>query len=229
MDVIAFAFGLGAAGFDVFGVVIVLLLLASRVSKRRIVLFASIAFVGTVALGTVAAVLLGESVASLSQIVHRIPAVVWLGLEGVAAVALFGWATYRLCVAPAPDKPPKDSHIARWLARSVVLGGIMYAVSALGDPSFLALIALASRGHSLVTIILAQVVWFVVSQGLFCGLVVAIICGRHQPLIGWFERVRARYSTVFRQIITGAIILCAVILMADAITFVLSRQWLLPS
>ena len=43
MDVIAFAFDLGVAGFDVFGVVIVLLLLASRVSKRRIVLFASIA------------------------------------------------------------------------------------------------------------------------------------------------------------------------------------------
>ena len=114
MDVIAFAFGLGVAGFDVFGVVIVLLLLASRVSKRRIVLFASIAFVGTVALGTVAAVLLGERVASLSQMVHRIPAVVWLCLEGVAAIALFGWAIYRLCVAPASDKPPKDAGGLVW-------------------------------------------------------------------------------------------------------------------
>ena len=42
MNVIALAFGLGVAGFDVFGAVLVVLLVASKLPKQRIAAFALI-------------------------------------------------------------------------------------------------------------------------------------------------------------------------------------------
>ena len=48
MNVIALAFGLGVAGFDVFGAVLVVLLVASKLPKQRIATFALIVLAGTV-------------------------------------------------------------------------------------------------------------------------------------------------------------------------------------
>ena len=61
MNVIALAFGLGMAGFDVFGAVLVVLLVASKIPKQRIAAFALIVLVGTVTAGVVASLLLGSS------------------------------------------------------------------------------------------------------------------------------------------------------------------------
>ena len=60
------------------------------------------------------------------------------------------------------------------------------------------------------------------------GLVVAIMCDKHQPLIAWFERMRSQYSTLIHSSITVVIILCGLILLADMETFLLSGHWLLP-
>ena len=47
MNVIALAFGLGVAGFDVFGAVLVVLLVASKLPKQRIAAFALVVLAGT--------------------------------------------------------------------------------------------------------------------------------------------------------------------------------------
>jgi membrane protein len=230
MNVIALAFGLGMAGFDVFGVVLVVLLVASKTPKQRIAAFALIVLVGTVTAGVVASLLLGGSAELFAQALHRIPACIWVGAEGAASVGLLGWAAARLHRHIKSDKEPQepqDSRVLQWLRRSIMLGGIIYAASAFTDPSFLAVIAVASR-EPLIVVIIAHVVWLLVSQGLFFGLVIAIMCDRHQPLIAWFERVRARYSTLIRSSITVVIVLCGLILLADMATFLLSGHWLLP-
>ena len=50
MNVVALAFGLGVAGFDVFGVVLVVLLVASKIPKpkQKIATFAFIVLAGAV-------------------------------------------------------------------------------------------------------------------------------------------------------------------------------------
>ena len=65
MNVVALAFGFGVAGFDVFGVVLVVLLVASKLPKQRIAAFTLIVLVGTVTAGVAASLLLGGS--SLAQ------------------------------------------------------------------------------------------------------------------------------------------------------------------
>lgn len=145
-------------------------------------------------------------------------------------MGLLGWAVARLHRHIKSDKESQesqDSRVLQWLGRSIVLGGIIYAAGAFTDPSFLAVIAVASR-EPLIVVIIAHVVWLLVSQGLFFGLVVAIMCDRHQPLIAWFERVRAQYSTLIRSSITVVIVLCGLTLLADMATFLLSGHWLLP-
>lgn len=231
MNVIALAFGLGVAGFDVFGAVLVVLLVASKLPKQRIAAFALIVLVGTVTAGVAASLLLGSSAELFAQALHRVPACVWVGAEGAASMGLLGWVAARLHRHIKSDKKPQesqDSRVLQWLRRSIVLGGIIYAASAFTDPSFLAVIAITSREQSLLVVIMAHVVWLLVSQGLFFGLVIAIMCDRHQPLIAWFERVRARYSTLIRSSITVVIVLCGLTLLADMATFLLSGHWLLP-
>lgn len=96
-------------------------------------------------------------------------------------MGLLGWAVARLHRHIKSDKEsqePQDSRVLQWLGRSIVLGGIIYAAGAFTDPSFLAVIAVASR-EPLIVVIIAHVVWLLVSQGLFFGLVIAIMCDRH--------------------------------------------------
>ncbi len=173
MNVIALAFGLGMAGFDVFGAVLVVLLVASKLPKQRIAAFALIVLVGTVTAGVAASLLLGSSAELFAQALHRIPACVWVGAEGAASVGLLGWAVARLHRHIKSDKEPQesqDSRVLQWLRRSIMLGGIIYAASAFTDPSFLAVITIASREQSLLVVIMAHVVWLLVSQGLFLAL-----------------------------------------------------------
>ena len=61
MNVIALAFGLGVAGFDVFGAVLIVLLVASKLPKQKIATFALIVLVGTITAGVAASLLLGSS------------------------------------------------------------------------------------------------------------------------------------------------------------------------
>lgn len=125
MNVVALAFGLGVAGFDVFGVVLVVLLVASKLPKQRIAAFALIVLVGTVTAGVAASLLLGGSAELFAQALHRVPACVWLGAEGAASMGLLGWAAARLHRHIKSDKEPKesqDSRVLQWLRRSLVLG-----------------------------------------------------------------------------------------------------------
>ena len=99
MNVIALAFGLGVAGFDVFGAVLVVLLVASKLPKQKIATFALIVLVGTITAGVAASLLLGGSAELFAQALHRVPACVWLGAEGAASVGLFGWGGSSLTQA----------------------------------------------------------------------------------------------------------------------------------
>ena len=95
MNVIALAFGLGVAGFDVFGAVLVVLLVASKLPKQRIATFVLIVLAGTVTAGVAASLLLGGSAELFAQALHRVPAYVWVGAEGAASVGLLGCSTTR--------------------------------------------------------------------------------------------------------------------------------------
>lgn len=228
MDTLLFAFGLGLAGFDVFGVILVLLLLANKVSRREIVLFATTVFISMVTAGTIATLLLGDSTELIAQTLKQLPSVVWVVVEIVAGALLVGWAIARIYAQPPPERKPEDSRIIKWLKRSIILGGVLYALSSFTDPSLLALIAFTSRGHSLPIIIMTQIIWLLVSQGLFFILTLAVARNTHAPLITWFERTRQRHGVALRHIITGIIIVCGVMLCADTVTFIVSGNWLLP-
>ena len=149
MDTLLFAFGLGLAGFGVFGVILVLLLLANKVSRREIVLFTTTMFISMVTAGTIATLLLGDSTELIAQTLKQLPSTVWIMVEMVAGTLLIGWAIARIHAQSSPERTPENSRILKWLKRSVVLGGILYALSSFTDPSLLALIAFTSRGHSL--------------------------------------------------------------------------------
>lgn len=228
MDTLLFAFGLGLAGFDVFGVILVLLLLANKVSRREIVLFAAIVFISMVMAGTIATLLLGDSTELIAQTLKQLPSVVWVVVEMVAGALLISWAIARIYAQPSPERKPENSRIIKWLKRSIILGGVLYAFSSFTDPSLLALIAFTSRGHSLPIIIMTQIIWLLVSQGLFFILALAVACKTHAPLITWFERTRKRHGILIRHLITGIIIICGVMLCADTVTFIVSGNWLLP-
>ena len=127
----------------------VLLLLANKVSRREIVLFAATVFISMVTAGTITTLLLGDSTELIAQTLKQLPSVVWAVVEIVAGALLIGWAIARIYAQPSPERTPENSRIIKWLKRSIILGGVLHALSSFTDPSLLALIAFTSRGHSL--------------------------------------------------------------------------------
>ena len=178
--------------------------------------------------GTIATLLFGDSTELIAQTLKQLPSAVWVMVEMVAGTLLIGWAITRIHAQPSPEHKPENSRIIKWLKRSIILGGVLYALSSFTDPSLLALIAFTSRGHSLPIIIITQIIWLLVSQGLFFILTLAVARNTHAPLITWFERARKRHGVLIRHIITGIIITCGVMLCADTMTFIMSGNWLLP-
>lgn len=226
MELLLFSLGLGLAGFDIFGALIILTALASKVSKREIMTFTLIALLGTVALGTAAALLLGEGVRMITEFFNNLPDVLWVVLDLLVAILLFVWAGVRIVRTVKKQKVTKEPK-SGFFRRSLVAVGVLYAISAFIDPSFLALIALSSRGDSLVIIVLTQLIWILVSQSPLFALSIAVALGVHEKFVDWFNRVREKYRTIITTIITGLIVLFGTLITADLVVFLITGQWLL--
>lgn len=226
MELLLFALGLGLAGFDIFGVLIILTALASKVSKREIITFTLITLFGTVALGTVAVLLLGEGVRIITDFFNNLPDVLWIALDFLVAILLFVWAGVRIVRAIKKQNVAKEPK-ATFFKHGLIVVGMLYAISAFIDPSYLALIALSGRADSLSVIVLAQFIWILVSQSALFALAIAVAFGIHEEFVNWFNRVREKYSNIITKIVTGLIVFFGTLITTDLIVFLATGRWLL--
>lgn len=214
-------FGLGVAGLDPFGALMVVPALAAG-AKRRIVMW----FFGMAALCTVlTGLVVGESVQHVSAWLARlaVPAPVRLIAQAAAAAALGAWAAVRWARRGAP-KREKASVLVGPVA--MALAGALWGVSAVTDPSFLALVAVDAGVESLPVSTAVFAGWFVISQAPLCLVVLALVTGKDTRPVRGAVALARRLEAPAGSAVTLLLAAGAVLLALNALSYpVAGRFW----
>lgn len=220
--------GLGVAGLDPAGALIVVAALAAGARRRAVVAFAVTTLVVTVAMGVSLSALLGPRLAAIDWSVLDLPDPMWIVLDlGLAAILLV-WSIRRGrrrdAPAAAPTAPP-----ARRATSTVGLAGmgVLFGLSAALDPTFIAVVVLAGRGEPLWWIVVAHLLWVLLSQAPLFALATATLANRHERAVVWFQGRWARARPAVNTIITVLLAVAGVYFLADAIAYLATGAFLI--
>lgn len=225
VDLIAAALGLGLAGIDPTGLLIGLGALAAGALGRTVLVFTTIVVAGTAVLGTVLSLTIARQLQDFEWTSLFPPD--WIGatIEALLAAALLTWAVVRLRRPEA--RPPRPDGKAR-TGKALAWGGVLFAVSAPLDPTFVALVVLAGRGEPVTAVGAAHLTWILVSQMPLVALAVAIILGRHARAVAWLRDFMPRARPVLSRLGTAALAVAGLIMATDAAWWLVSGRFLLP-
>jgi hypothetical protein len=219
------AIALGLAGIDLAGAVLAIAALARGASRRAVVSFALAVIFGTALLGTVLALTLGQELTGVDWSgllpTGDLAAVIELSL----AAALFAWAAIRV---NRPQARPRRPHRRRGVGEAAMVGmGLLFAASAVLDPTFVGLVLISGRDEPLLEIVVAQLIWILISQALLAGLAIATAFGAHESFLNRFRTWWTRVGPKARFALTAFLFLAAAVLTADALNQLLTGQFLI--
>ncbi len=225
IELLVAALALGLAGIDPAGLLIALGALAAGTRERTVLAFTAIVVGGTALLGTVLTLTLGRQLQGFEWTSLFPPD--WLGavIEAAIAVALLAWAVVRL---RRPNARPRRPEKQRRTGKALLVGGLLFAVSAPLDPTFVGLVVLAGRGEPVGAVALAHTTWIVVSQLPLAALAVAVVLRRHDRAVAWLRDLLPRARPVLARLGTVALVLAGAVMAVDAGWWVVSGEFLLP-
>ncbi len=219
------AAALGVAGIDPAGMVLAIGALVAGARERGVVGFAAVVVLGTALLGTVLSVTVGQELRDVDWASFLPPDGPAAVIELVIAAALLAWAAVRL---RRPDTRPPRPHDRGRSGRGLLAVGLLFALSAPLDPTFVGLVVLAGRDGSTTAVAGAHLVWILVSQAPLVALTVAMLAGRHAGVVAWARRVLPRVRPLLARLGTAALALTGAVLALDAGWWVVTGRFLLP-
>lgn len=214
LELLASTIGLGIAGLDPVGALIAIAALGGGARTRNVLVYGVLMIAVTVALGVVLSLVIGTRLASIDWSVLSPDGRFWAIGEAIAGVGLLAWGIRRMT---HPPKIRDDGSGTRGTTLTALSGlGILYGLSSVLDPTFVALVILAGRHGSFMDAGIAHLLWILISQLPLVVVLGAIISGRYETIIeplktGW-QRIRPRIS----RIGTAAALFAGVVLLVDA-------------
>jgi len=189
-------------------------------------MYGLVVLVGTAVFGTVLSLSLGARLAEVDWL-----ALVPAGrggavLEIVLGAGLLVWAAVRLTRTTVRAPKPRRVRAGSW---GLLGTGALFALSAVLDPTFVALTVLAGRGQDIGAVLAAQVLWVLISQAPLVLLLALMARGGHERAVprftSWWERARP----VVKTVITVALVLIGVVLVVDGLWWFVTGAFLLPA
>lgn len=232
MSLFPTVFLLGLAGFDLTGAMVVIYGLSIGVSRKQIFLFAATTFGGTVAVGILCSRVLGTGISILSEWLNKIPDSVYMAAEFVISFLLLKWFAERAFLRDRTERKEekKESFFIRCMKRGMLFVGVLFSVSALADPSFLALTTIAGQVGDLFLAAAANCIWILISQLPLFILTASVLRGRHEEAMAYF-RVKVMENERLKKLLDGMltilILAAGVVLLADAGWFFMKGVWLI--
>lgn len=214
IELVLAALGLALAGLDPAGALIAAGALGGGARERNVAVYGLVMLLGTVAFGTALSLTIGPRIAdidwSLLVPADRTAALV----ETALGIGLVVWGIVRArrpaTHAPKPRSPRGTSLTA------LVAVGLLFALSAILDPTFVSLAVIAGRDGAFWSVVVAHSIWAFVSQTPLVLVLVAMVGGKHQRVVVWFRSWWARLRPVIGIVVTGAALLVGVSFLLDA-------------
>jgi cytochrome c biogenesis protein CcdA len=218
------ALGLGLAGFDPAGALFAAGALAAGARERHVVAFGLVTCLGTAAFGTALSLTVGPRITDLDWgWFFSSPGAL---IEAVLGLVLVAWGLARAwrptTRAPKPRSPRGTGPLA------LLALAVLFALMAILDPTFDALVVIAGRGEHFWSVAVAHSVWIAVSQAPLVLLLAAMASGKHRRFVArfqsWWEKIRPAVG----RIVTAAALLVGAFFLLDAGWFFATGEFLVP-
>ncbi len=229
------SFLLGLAGIDPTGAIVIIAALAMGVKKSKIIMFSLTVLLFTVITGLIASsIIVNYSVDFIANLFNYIPDYLYMILQFIVGLILLRWYVLRTFFKEKENnkEKKKESVFTKYIKKGLFFVGILFSVTAVFDPSFLAVIALVGQSDNFVLNILANVSWILISQIPMFILLIAVIFNKHEKIIEYFKNKiatgkRVKLIKKILYITLSIIILIAAMLsLTEAIYYFITNTWL---
>ena len=225
IELLLVALGLGLAGLDPGGLLVAAGALAVGAHERYVAAYGLVTLLGTVAFGTALSLVVGPRVADIDW--GALATSTGAGLLEIAlGVGLVAWGIAR-ARRPATQAPKPRSPRGRGPLALLALA-VLFALSAVLDPTFVSLAVLAGRGEPFWTVVAAHSVWVIVSQAPLVLLLAAMAGGKHERFVAGFRSFWERVRPAVGRMVTAAALLVGAFFVVDGGWWLATGEFLLP-
>ncbi|MGB3954424.1 MAG: hypothetical protein WBL05_03955 [Brooklawnia sp.] len=218
------ATGLGVAGFDPYGALLVGAALARGASRWAALVFLLTSAVAPIGLGVLAGRVVGPLVSTVESWL-QLPGMVW-AFVALAAGVILGWAVLRLRRGARPETP--QQHRTRGSSvGAMALAGLAFGLTALLDPAFYAIVSVTARNSDVLVHLVGLVIWFVVAQWLLIGLVAVSLFDRQRTAAARLERAWTRNAARIHRVVTVVGLTAGLLLVVDGLGYLVTGHFLI--
>ena len=224
------AFALGLASLDVTAAMAAVGALAAGARVRALVAFGCFSILGTIVFGTALSLIVGPRIAGIDwgMLLPHGPTEdrVAASVQVVLGLGLLAWGIMRTR-RPATH-PPKPSGQRGLGLTSLTGAGILFALAAILDPTFVSLVVIAGRAEFFWPVVAAHSTWTLVSHTPLVFVLAFAVSGNHERVVSWFQTSWARISPFIVRLVTGVVLLVGTFFLFDAAWWYVTGEFLIP-
>jgi hypothetical protein len=225
------AFALGLASLDVTGALLAAGALGAGARIRALLAFGGFCILGTAAFGTALSLIVGPRIAGIDWgmlLPHdptedRVAAFV----DIVLGAGLLFWGIVRL--QRPGSRPPKPSVPSGVGLISLAGAGMLFALAAIIDPTFVSLVVIAGRAEHYWSVVAAHSTWTLVSHTPLILVLAFALGGENERVVTWVRTLFARISPLIVRLVTMVVLLVGTLLLLDALWWYITGEFFIPA
>ncbi len=225
------AFALGLPSLDITAALLAAGALGAGARVRALLAFGCFCILGTIAFGTALSLVVGPRISGIdwgmllphNPTEDRVAAFV----DIVLGMGLLIWGIVRI-LRPGTH-PPKPSAPRALGLLSLAGAGMLFALAAIADPTFVSLVVIAGRAEIFWLVLAAHSTWTLVSHVPLILVLAFVLSVDHERVVVRVQTLFARISPWMVRLITGVVLLVGFLLLLDAFWFYVTGDLFIPA
>jgi len=224
------AFALGLASLDITGALVAAGALGAGTRLRALVAFGCFCVLGTVVFGSALSLIVGPRIAGIdwgmllphTPTEDRVAAFVQI----ILGVGLLIWGIVR---TRRPGSSPPKPGAPRALGLISLAGtGMLFALAAIADPTFVSLVVIAGRTDLFWSVVAAHSTWTLVSHFPLVVVLAFALSGENERVVIWVRILWAKTSPWIVRLVTGVVLLVGTFFVLDALWWYVTGEFFVP-